>query len=97
MLRNIMEHQLRFIFFLFALIITYITLQYAISQTMVEKRRLERDLKNLHAEYITCTAEFMNLSKRESISKHLNQLGSKVHAPTVPPNRIIMEEQPYGY
>ena len=91
-MRHIMERQLRFIFFLFALVIVYISLHYAVSQTLVERRRLEREIKNLHAEYITCTAELMYLSKREEVSKRLAQFGSKVHAPTVPPKRIVMEE-----
>jgi len=91
-LRNIMEHQLRFIIFLFVLVIIYISLHYAVNQTLIEKSRLERELKNLRAEYISCTAEFLYLSKREEISKQLAKAGSKVHAPIVPPKRIIMEE-----
>jgi len=94
-LNSIIEHQLRFILFVFALVIIYISLHYAVGQTFVERRKLERELKNLHAEYTTCTAEYMFLSKREEVSKHLVRLGSRVHAPTVPPKRIMMEDYSY--
>ncbi|MCL2726758.1 MAG: FtsL-like putative cell division protein [Bacteroidales bacterium] len=93
-LNSLLERQLRFILFVFALVIIYISLHYAVGQTFVERRRLERELKNLHVEYRTCMAEFMFLSKREEVSKHLTRLGSKVHAPIVPPKRIIMEDYP---
>ncbi|MCL2728121.1 MAG: FtsL-like putative cell division protein [Bacteroidales bacterium] len=94
-LNTILERQLRFILFVFALVIIYISLHYAVGQTFVERRRLERELKNLHAEYRSCTAELMFLSKREEVSKHLARLGSKVKAPAVPPKRIKMEEYAY--
>ena len=83
---------MRFILFIFVLVIIYISLHYAVGQTLVERRKLEQELKNLRAEFITCTAELMFLSKREEVSKRLVGLGSKVHAPTVPPKRIMMEE-----
>jgi len=91
-LRNLVERHLRFILFIFVLVIIYISLHYAVGQTLVERRKLEQELKNLRAEFITCTAELMFLSKREEVSKRLVGLGSKVHAPTVPPKRIMMEE-----
>jgi len=94
-LRKLVERHLRFIFFLFGLVIVYISLHYAVSQTLVEGRKLERELKNLRAEYTSCKAALMFLSKREEISKHLADLGSKVHAPTLPPRRIMMEEYPH--
>ena len=91
-LKNLVERQLYFIFFLFALAIVYISLHNAVGRTLVEGRRLEGELKSLRAEYTTCTAELMFLSKREEVSRRLIQLGSKVHAPTAPPKRIYMEE-----
>ena len=93
-LKNLVERQLYFILFLFVLVITYITLHYAVGQTLVEGRRLERELKSLNAEYKTCTSQLMFLSKREEVSRRLTQLGSKVQAPTAPSRRIIMEEYP---
>ena len=94
-LKNLVEKQLRFIFFIFALVIVYISLHYAVGRTLVETRKLERELKNLRAEYTTCKADLMFLSKREEVSRRLTALGSKVHAPSVPPGRIIMEEYPH--
>jgi hypothetical protein len=91
-LKNLVERQLRFIFFLFALVIVYISLHYAVSQTLIETRKLERELKNLRAEYYTCKTDLMFLSKREEVSRHLITFGSKVHAPLVPPKRITMVE-----
>ena len=91
-LKNLLERQLRFIFFLFALVIVYISLDYAVNQTLVERRRLERELKSLREEYTTCKADLMFLSKREEVSKRLSRFESKVHAPLAPPKRIIMEE-----
>ena len=94
-LKHLVERQLRFIFFVFALIIVYISLHYAVDQTLVEGRRLERELKSLRAEYATCTAELMFLSKREEVSKRLSAFGSKVQAPVTPPKRVKKEEYRY--
>jgi len=91
-LRVLVERHLYFIFFLFALVIVYISLHNAVSKTLVEGRRLERELKSLRAEYTSCTSELMFLSKREEVSRRLISLGSTVHAPTTPPKRIIMED-----
>jgi len=93
-LKNLLERQLYFILFLFVLVITYISLQYAVGQTLVEGRKLERELKSLRAEYTTCVSDLISLSRREEVSRRLLQFGSKVHAPVVPPTRIIMEEYP---
>ena len=94
-LKNLVERQLWFIFFLFTLIIVYISLHYAVGQTLVEGRKLERELKGLRAEYTSCIAELTFLSKQEEVSRHLIELRSKVHAPVAPPKRIIMEEYRY--
>jgi len=94
-LKNLVERQLYFILFLFALVIIYISLHYAVGQTLVEGRRLERELKSLRAEYTTCTTELLFLSKREEVSRRLHLFGSKVHAPTAPPKRIVMEDYSY--
>ena len=91
-LKNIVERQLYLIFFLFALVILYISLHNAVGRTLVEGRRLEQEIKSLRAEYITCTADLMFLSKREEVSSRLKLLESKVHAPKAPPKRIYMEE-----
>ena len=91
-LKNLVEKQLRFIFFLFGLVIIYISLHYAVGQTLVETRKLDRELKNLRAQYTTCKTDLLFLSKREEVSRQLITFGSKVHAPLVPPKRIIMEE-----
>ena len=94
-LKNLVERQLYFIFFLFALVIIYISLHYAVGRTLVEGRKLEQELKSLRAEYTTCTSNLMFLSKREEVSRRLIQFDSKVHAPTAPPKRIKMEERPH--
>jgi hypothetical protein len=91
-LKNLVERQLWFIFFLFALVIVYISLHYAVGQTLVEGRKLERELKGLRAEYISCEAELTFLSKQEEVSRLLIRFGSKVHAPLEPAKRIKMEE-----
>lgn len=91
-LNTLVERHLRFTLFLFLLVIIYISMHYAVGQTFLERSRLQSQLKNLHDEYTTCTAELMFLSKREEVSKNLLRFGSKVHAPTVPPVRLIMEE-----
>lgn len=92
LLKNLVERQVGFIFFLFVLVIIYISLHNAVGKTLVEGRKLERELKSLRSEYTTCTSELLFLSKREEVSRRLSLLGSKVHAPTAPPKRIIMEE-----
>jgi len=91
-LKNLVERQLWFIFFLFALVIVYISLHYAVGQTLVEGRKLEKELKGLRAEYITFKADLMFLSRQDEVSRHLTEIGSKIHAPLVPPKRIKMEE-----
>ena len=95
LLKNLVERQIGFVFFLFALVIAYMSLHYAFDQTLDKRRALERELKGLRIEYTSCMTELMNLSKRERVSKHLADFGSKVKAPTIPPRRITMESYPY--
>jgi hypothetical protein len=91
-LKHLVERQLSFIFFLFGLVIIYISIHYAFGRTLMEGRRLEQELKSLYAAYTTSTAELEFHRKSEEVSRRLAQFGSKVHAPTAPPKRMMMEE-----
>ena len=93
-LQNLGEKNIRFVLFLFGLIILYISIHYAVGQTLVEGRKLERELKTLRAEYTTNLADLAFLSKQEEVSKRLLQLGSSLQAPVKPARRIIMEDYP---
>ena len=94
-LSNLGEKNIRFVLFLFMLVILYISLHYAVGQTLVEGRKMERELKNLRAEYTTNLADLAFLSKQEEISKRLQQFGSGLQAPIKPQKRIIMEDYPH--
>lgn len=94
-LKNLIERQVGFVFFLFALVIAYMSLHYAFGQTLDQRRALEQELKSLRIEHTARMTELMNLKKREEVSKHLAAFGSKLHAPAVPPKRIIMENYPH--
>jgi len=94
-LANLGEKNIRFVLFLFVLIILYISLHYAVGQTLVEGRKLERELKNLRAEYTTNLADLAFLSKQEEVTKRLQQFDSELQAPVKPPKRIIMEDYPH--
>ena len=94
-LKNLVERQVGFVFFLFALVIVYMSLHYAFGQTLDKRTALERELKRLRIEYTSSTTALRKLSKREEVSKHLADFGSKLHAPVLPPKRIIMDQYPH--
>ena len=95
LLKNLVERQIGFVFFLFALAIIYMSLHYAFGQTLDQQRALEAEIKNLRIEHTSYTTALRKLSKREDLTKRLSDLGSRVQPPTVPPRRIFMENYPH--
>jgi cell division protein FtsL len=74
---------------LVVLALFYIGFHYNMAQTVKQTRQLEREVKNLQAEYATKASELMRLSKQSEITRMLNARNiTTVSAPKAPPKRI---------
>jgi cell division protein FtsL len=74
---------------LVVLALFYIGFHYNMAQTVKQTRQLEREVKNLQAEYATKASELMRLSKQSEITRMLNARKiTTVSAPKAPPKRI---------
>ena len=88
LMSDFVRQQQRYLFFLFVLGILYIAIHYRIERTVRESRRLERQVENLHAEYVTKSAELMRLSKRSELLRQIRQRNLNLQEPLHPPKKI---------
>ncbi|MDR2802104.1 MAG: hypothetical protein LBB31_02665 [Prevotellaceae bacterium] len=84
-----LSKQGRYLICLVALALFYIEFHYSMAQTVKQARQLEREVKNLQAEYATKASELMRLSKQSEIIRMLNVRNiTTITAPKAPPKRI---------
>ncbi len=88
---DFVRRQRWYAFFLFLLGIAYISIHYRIERTVRESRKLEREIENLHAEYVTKSAALMRLSKRSEVLKQIQQRNLNLQEPNHPPKKITMD------
>ncbi|MDR3134171.1 MAG: hypothetical protein LBU42_09185 [Prevotellaceae bacterium] len=78
-----------YLIYLVGLALFYIGFHYNMAQTVKQTRQLEREVKNLQAEYATKASELMRLSKQSEITRMLHERNiTTVAAPKAPPKRI---------
>ncbi|MDR1681037.1 MAG: hypothetical protein LBS12_04545 [Prevotellaceae bacterium] len=79
----------RFLFFLFVLALLYIGFHYNMAQTVRRGRQVEREVKNLRAEYKTLESKLMQMNKQSTITRMLKERNiTSIAAPQTPPKRI---------
>lgn len=79
-----------YLFFLFFLAIVYIGNSYYAEKTIREIHQANRDIKELHSEFITTKSELMRKSKLTEVAKSLRSAGVKES--TVAPAKIIVKK-----
>lgn len=82
------QRQRWYILFVFCLAVVYISYRYNIEQTIRKSRRMEAEVKAMHAEYVTKSAELMRLSKRSEVLRQIEQRGLDLQESETPPKRI---------
>ena len=88
LMSDFVRQQRWYVFFLFLLGIAYISIHYRIERTVREARKLEQEVENLQAEYVTKSAELMRLSKRSEVLKQIQQRNLNLQEPNHPPKKI---------
>jgi cell division protein FtsL len=89
LVNDVLTKQSGYLLFLVLLALFYIGFHYNMAQTVKKTRQLEREVKNLQAEYATKASELMRLSKQSEITRMLKeQKVTTVAAPQAPPKRI---------
>ena len=82
----------RFILYIFALVILYISIHFGIRNTMQRMTRNEETLRNLRSEYMGKYTRLLHTGKRGEIEQLLGRNSLELEAPVTPPSRIKMEE-----
>ncbi len=84
-------NNIRYIIFVFILIILYISLNFAIEDRLKTERANQRELKHLKSEYISKSAKLQNFSKKLEVDKRLRELNSKLREPSSPAIRVLID------
>jgi hypothetical protein len=79
-----------YLFFLFFLALVYIGNSYYAEKTVREIDQTNRDIKELHSEFITTKSELMRSSKLTEVAKSIRHTGVKES--TVAPAKIIVKK-----
>lgn len=82
----------RFILYIFALVILYISIHFGIRNTMQRMTRNEETLRNLRSEYMGKYTRLLYIGKRGEIEKLLEKNSLDLEAPATPPSRVKLEE-----
>ncbi len=82
----------KFILFLFALVIAYITIHFWVRGTMQRISRNEDLIRNMRSEYMGKYSEMLSMSKRGEIEKLLDEKDLALIPPDVPPTIVKLEE-----
>ena len=77
-----------FIIYIFFLIFLYITINLAVIKTHKDTSRVQRELKNLKADYTSKEAKLQAQSSRGQIKLRLQESGSTLKDPTSPAYRV---------
>lgn len=78
----------KFVIYVFILIIFYISFHYASEKTLLRVRVTEKEVKALRAEYTGKHATLMFLSQQKEVERQLREKRSELHAPAEPPQWI---------
>lgn len=82
----------KFILYIFALVILYISIHFGIRNTMQRMTRNEDTLRNLRSEYMGKYTRLLYTGKRGEIEQLLDAGTLDLTAPDTPPVRVKMEE-----
>ncbi len=86
-----LDRQLGFFFYLFALVCLTIAWSLMVEQNLVAVQKNEKELQELRISYQQHTLDMVGMNNRTRIDGMLKAQGSKFHAPTEPPKRIILD------
>ena len=81
--------RLPFMFFITLLIMFYIGNTHHSEKRIREAHRLNKELRELHSEYITARFDLMFKSRQSEVAKNVEPLGLK--EPVAPPRKISIE------
>ena len=84
-------HQVRFILFIFSLVILYITINFSMEQSLLLERRNARELIHLKSDYVSKSSRLQYESKRIEVENKLKRLESTLKAPEDPPKRVVAD------
>lgn len=87
------DRQLGFIFYCFALVCVIIAWSLMVEQNLVKVQKNDRELQELRISYQQRTLDIVGMNNRTRIDKMLKAEGSKLHAPQLPPKRIVLKEK----
>ena len=86
------DRQLGFITYVFLIICASIAWSLFVEQNLVKVQKNERVLQELRISYQQRTLDLVGMNNRSKIDRMLKAHDSKLHAPTDPPKRIILEK-----
>ena len=93
LIRRGVDRQLGFIFYIFVLVCLTITWSLLVEQNLVKVQKNEKELQELRISYQQRTLDLVGMNNRTRIDAMLRNGGSKLHAPTDPPKRIVIENR----
>ncbi len=82
----------KFILFIFALVIIYITIHFWVRSTMQRINLNEDKIRNMRSEYMGKYSEMLSMSKRGEIEELLVEKDLALIPPEIPPTIVQMEE-----
>ncbi len=83
----------RFILYIFALVILYISIHFGIRNTMQRMTRNEETLRNMRSEYMGKYNRLLHTGKRGEIEQLLERNSLDLQSPETPPARVRMEDR----
>lgn len=89
LMSDVITRQWKYLLFLVLLALGYMAFHYFMANTVRQVRRVEREVKNLQAEYATRSSELGRMSKQSEVLRMLRERGiNTVAVPKAPPKRI---------
>ena len=90
-LKDLFVKNWKFVFFIFLLILIYISLLFGMRATKRNVERNEEIIRELHSEYLGKFTRLQYQSKRGEIEKNLAKERSTIVPPSEPPTIVIIE------
>ena len=84
---------IKIILFTFCLILVYMSLRFAITNTQVQIVKNEKIIQDLRSEYNNKQAMLLKISQKNEVGKRLKELGSELIEPTAPPMVVVQENK----
>lgn len=91
-LKDLFVKNWKYLFFLFLLVIVYISLLFGMRETKRNVERNEEIIKELRSEYLGKFTRLQYQSKRGEIEKNLAKERSTIVPPSEPPTIVIIEK-----